>query len=131
MSKRVVIVDDSKFVRNQLKHFMEVTMGFDVVALGENGQEAVDLYIQHKPDLMTLDLTMPIKDGSIALQEISEIDPESRVVVITAIINNEMNSFLAEHAAAVIEKPMKLRDSEYVSHIAELFNEVLEIEMIS
>src|SRR4051812_33705405 len=67
MSKRIVIIDDSIFLIKQLTAFFEVTMGYKVVATGCDGSHALPLYTAHKPDLITLDITMPHKDGVEAL----------------------------------------------------------------
>ena len=71
---KVVVVDDSMLVRLQLKKFFEEEMKFEVAALGNDGNDAVALYKQHKPDLITIDLTMPNKDGFEALKEIIDND---------------------------------------------------------
>ena len=67
---KVVVIDDSMLVRLQLKKFFEEEMEFEVAAVGNDGNEAVKLYEEHKPDLITIDLTMPNKDGFEALKEI-------------------------------------------------------------
>lgn len=70
MAKSVIVVDDSKFLVKQIADFFEKQMGFNVLATGNDGVEALDLYRTHKPDLITLDITMPNKDGQQAMQEI-------------------------------------------------------------
>lgn len=59
--------------------------GYEIAGEASNGQEASDLYKQLKPDLVTMDIVMPQKDGIQALQEILEYDKEARVVMVTAI----------------------------------------------
>lgn len=79
----IVIVDDSIFIRKMLRNMVE-EMGYAVVGEAVNGKEAVEEYKKHKPDILTLDITMPVMDGLEALKEIMEYDKKARVVMITA-----------------------------------------------
>jgi two-component system chemotaxis response regulator CheY len=82
MSK-ILIADDAAFMRMMLKDIL--TKGGYVVA-GEavNGQEAIDKFQELKPDLVTMDITMPQKNGIAALEEIIEINPSAKVVMCSA-----------------------------------------------
>ena len=80
---RIMIVDDSALIRKMLRALIE-TNGYTVVAEASNGQEAVDMYDTVKPDIVTLDITMPVKDGVTALKEIKEKDSKAKVMMITA-----------------------------------------------
>lgn len=79
----VVIVDDSRMIRKMLRGILEEE-GYAVIAEAKNGIEAVEAYKQHKPDIITLDITMPQKDGVEALKEIVEYDKNANVIMITA-----------------------------------------------
>ena len=80
---RILIVDDAMFMRQSLN--MIITgLGHEVVAMAENGFEAVKLYDKHKPDLVTLDITMPQMDGIEALKQIREKDPQAKVLMVSA-----------------------------------------------
>jgi two-component system chemotaxis response regulator CheY len=83
MSKKILITDDTLFMRVTLKTILKEN-GYDDVIEACNGQEAVDQYAAHKPDLVLLDITMPIKDGLSALKEIRQADPNATVVMCTA-----------------------------------------------
>ncbi|MDD2447106.1 MAG: response regulator [Tissierellia bacterium] len=83
MSKRVLIVDDAIFMRMKLKDILEKN-GFEVVAEAQNGQEAVEKYKAEKPDLVTMDITMPEMDGVSALKEIKKIKEDAKVVMCSA-----------------------------------------------
>ena len=74
MALRVMVVDDALFMRNMLKDIF-VRAGHDVVGEAENGEVALELYQQVKPDLVTMDIVMPKKSGIEALQDIIAIDP--------------------------------------------------------
>ena len=67
MSKRIIIVDDAPIIRSMLKDIL-VQAGYEVVAECNNGKEAVDVFRDLKPDLMTMDIVMPEKDGIEAIR---------------------------------------------------------------
>lgn len=79
----ILIVDDSLFLRHSLKTIFEAH-GLEVVGMAEDGQEAIALYGSLMPDLVTMDMTMPHLDGISALKAIREIDPQAKVVMISA-----------------------------------------------
>ncbi|PKR78631.1 two-component system response regulator [Halalkalibacillus sediminis] len=83
MGERILIVDDAAFMRMMIKDILEKN-DFEVVGEAENGQEAVDKYHELKPDLMTLDITMPEKDGITALKEILGDDPSAKIIMCSA-----------------------------------------------
>ena len=67
---RVVIADDSAFMRKVISDLFTKTPDFQVVGIARNGKEAVELVAKEKPDLLTLDINMPVMDGLQALQVI-------------------------------------------------------------
>lgn len=81
---RVLVVDDAAFMRKQLRDILEAG-GHEVVAEGEDGEEAVRLYEAHRPDLMTLDLVMPRCGGIEALKELRARFPAARVIVCSSV----------------------------------------------
>jgi len=83
MTKNVMIVDDAAFMRMKLKDILEKN-GYKVVAEAQNGVEAVEKYKVEKPNLVTMDITMPEMDGVDALKEIKAFDPTARVVMCSA-----------------------------------------------
>lgn len=78
-----MITDDALFMRVTLKNIL-VQNGFEVVGEAQNGAEAIKLYGDLKPDLVTMDITMPEMDGLTALKEIRGKDPNAKVVMVTA-----------------------------------------------
>lgn len=82
--KKIMIVDDSLIMRMNLKKIFE-GQGFQVAAEATNGQEAVQKYETLRPDLVTMDITMPVMDGITALECIRQEDPYARVVMISAL----------------------------------------------
>jgi two-component system chemotaxis response regulator CheY len=82
--KRLLVVDDALFMR-KLICGVAAEAGWQVVGEATNGEQAVALYEQLKPDLVTMDLVMPIMGGLEALRKIRELDPQAQVVVVTAL----------------------------------------------
>jgi two-component system, chemotaxis family, chemotaxis protein CheY len=123
MKKSVVVVDDSKFIVGILRDFFQGVMGYEVLATGCNGIQAVELYRKHKPDLLTLDLTMPIKDGQTALGEILEEHPSARIMVISALEDSSLLECIKMGAKAYIEKPLQLDDEAYLRDFRETLEE--------
>ncbi|MBT9253403.1 MAG: response regulator [Brockia lithotrophica] len=83
MSKRILIVDDAAFMRMMLKDILK-RGGYEVVGEAANGVEAVALYRELRPDLVTMDITMPEMDGISALKQIRTLDPEAKVIMVSA-----------------------------------------------
>lgn len=81
--KKILIVDDSRTSRKVLKNILE-SHEFEVAGEATNGEEGVNLYKELKPDLVTLDITMPVMDGVAALKEIMAFDKSAKVVMVTA-----------------------------------------------
>jgi len=82
--KKVLIVDDAAFMRMSLKSILERN-GFEVIGEAENGEMGVQKYKKYNPDLVTMDITMPEKDGLQALKEIKAYDNNAKVVMVTAL----------------------------------------------
>ena len=79
----ILIVDDAAFMRMMIKDIVSKN-GLEVIGEAENGQQAVDKYRELKPDLVTMDITMPEKDGITALKEIMEADSSAKVLMCSA-----------------------------------------------
>ncbi|WP_205516210.1 response regulator [Paenibacillus sp. SYP-B3998] len=80
---KIMIVDDAAFMRAMLKDIL-TTLDYEVVAEGSSGLEAVHLYRRLKPDLVTMDITMPEMDGITALKEIKLFDSQAKVIMCSA-----------------------------------------------
>jgi len=80
---KVLVVDDAAFMRMMLKDIL-LKGGFEIAGEATNGAEAVRLYQELKPDLVTMDITMPEVDGIAAVKEIKKIDPNAKVVMVSA-----------------------------------------------
>ncbi|MGN0154121.1 MAG: response regulator [Lachnospiraceae bacterium] len=80
---RILIVDDSRTSRKILKGILEGE-GYEVIGEATNGQEGYERYVELKPDMVTMDITMPVLDGIEALKKIKGEFPDAKVVMVTA-----------------------------------------------
>lgn len=106
MATRVLIADDSEFMRNLLREILEGE--FEIVGEAENGVEAVNMYEEHGPDLVMMDIVMPIRDGIEATTEILETNPEATVIMCTSVGQEEkMKAAIKAGAEGYITKPFQ------------------------
>lgn len=104
-----LIVDDSRTSRKILRGILE-TAGYTVVGEATNGQEGYDKYVELQPDIVTMDITMPVLDGIGGLKKIHEAFPDAKVVMVTAAgQKNKMVEAVQNGASEFIPKPF---DSE-------------------
>lgn len=102
---RIMIVDDSLIVRINLKKLLE-DAGHEVVAECDNGRDALAKYKAERPDIVTMDITMPSMDGMSALKEIMGHDPAAKVIMITALgQSNKVLDALNAGATNYVVKP--------------------------
>ena len=83
MAIRVLVVDDAAFMRMMVKDILSKN-GYEVVGEAENGLKAVEKYQELKPDLTTMDITMPEMDGITAVKQIKKIDPAAKIIMCSA-----------------------------------------------
>lgn len=79
----ILIVDDAAFMRMMVKDILTKN-GYNVIGEATNGNEAIEKYKELKPDLVTMDITMPDKDGIQALKEIKALDSNAKVIMCSA-----------------------------------------------
>ncbi|MEK5063720.1 MULTISPECIES: response regulator [Cytobacillus] len=80
---RIIIVDDAKFMRVTLSSILKKA-DHEIVGEGENGKEGVDLFVNLKPDLVMMDITMPEMSGLEAVREIKRQNPNAKVIMCSA-----------------------------------------------
>ncbi len=89
MAVKVLIVDDAMFMRNMIAEIFNGKKygeeDYQVVAEAENGIEAVDMYKEHNPDIVTMDIVMPEMTGIEALKEIMSMDSDANVIMCSAL----------------------------------------------
>ena len=101
-----MIADDAKFMRMKMREDLRQTGFFDIVEAG-NGEEAVFLFSETQPDLVLLDVIMPVKDGLTALKEIRENNPDARVVMCSTMDQENVIKAVQLGALDFIIKPFK------------------------
>lgn len=107
MGAKVLIVDDAAFMRMMLKDILTKN-GFEVVGEAENGKMAAQMYGELKPDVVTMDITMPEMDGIAAVKEIKGSDPGAKVVMVSAMGQQAMViEAIRAGAADFIVKPFQ------------------------
>jgi two-component system, chemotaxis family, chemotaxis protein CheY len=103
--KRLLVVDDALFMRKMICG-VAAEAGWEVVAEAGNGTEAIALYQKHHPDLVTMDLVMPVMGGLEALRQLRALDPAAKVVVVTALDQKEaLMESIRDGAIDFIVKP--------------------------
>jgi len=86
---KILVVDDANLARAMLRKILEEN-GYKEVLEAANGLEAIDLYQEHHPALVTMDITMPEMDGITAIKKITEIDPNANIIVCSALGQKEV-----------------------------------------
>ena len=86
---RIVVIDDQAVVRQGFVSLINTVNDMEVVAEGTNGQQAIELYREHKPDVMLIDLRMPVLSGVEAIAAIRKEFPAARLIVLTTYDGDE------------------------------------------
>lgn len=86
---KILVVDDANLARAMLRKILE-EHGFKEVLEAASGMEAIDLYQEHHPALVTMDITMPEMDGITAIKKIREIDANANIIVCSALGQKEV-----------------------------------------
>lgn len=89
MAKRVLITDDALFMRTTLKNILTKN-GYEVVGEAANGRESIEMFLKTRPDVVTMDITMPEMDGITAVKEIKKLDSSANVIMCTAMGQKSM-----------------------------------------
>ncbi len=107
---KIMIVDDSRILRKILTNTL-TDAGHEVIADAGNGKEAIMLLEKVKPDLITLDITMPVMDGLEALPKIKEACPDAKVIMVSAAgQKNKVMEALKSGASDFLQKPFEPED---------------------
>ena len=131
---RTLLVDDVEDIRALLRVLMQQDGRFDVVAEASDGEEAIALAREHRPDLVVLDLAMPVMDGLTALPELRRALPDVRVVILSGFPVDQMGP-AAREAGAVgyLEKGRNIRslatDIHALAVVLDLVEQVLQQEL--
>ncbi|ADR34151.1 response regulator receiver protein [Sulfuricurvum kujiense DSM 16994] len=104
----ILVVDDSLIMRRNIIKMIE-SLGHKVVGEAKDGQEAVEVYRKLKPDLVTMDITMPRMDGLGAVKELKKIDKNAKIIMVTSHGQEEMViDAIRSGASGYLLKPVKI-----------------------
>lgn len=104
---KILIVDDSRTSRRMLRNILTEN-GHEVIGEAENGQIGYEKFIELEPDIVTLDITMPVLDGLGALEKIMTLNEEANVIMVTAAGQKEkMVEAIKRGATEFIQKPFE------------------------
>ena len=113
---KILVCDDSILARKSMTAMLN-SFGYENVTEVSNGEDAVNKYKEDKPDIIFLDIVMPVKDGITATKEIIEFDPEARIIVISSVgTQTHLREVIKAGARDFIQKPVD----------ADLLKQVLE-----
>ena len=86
---KMLIVDDSKIIKKMIYDICSQFTGISIVGFASDGEEAISLFLKTKPQIVTMDLTMPNIDGIEAIKEIMKIENKTKILVISALSDQE------------------------------------------
>lgn len=110
---RILVADDARIMRNILRVILEKN-GHEVVGEAANGEEALELYGQLQPDLVTLDIHMEPVDGISCLKRMRESDPSARVLMVSAIGQQvKIDEALSLGAIGYVTKPFQQNEIDW------------------
>lgn len=110
MKLKLVIVDDAPFIREILKHICQNTE-IDVIGEARDGQEAIEVISKIKPDVVLMDIVMPIKSGIEATREILQVLPTVKIIACSTVDQNTMVMRAIEAGCCdYLTKPFKAQD---------------------
>lgn len=111
---KILISDDSILARKQLKDVL-TTFGFNHFIDATNGQEAIDKYKEEEPDLVFLDIVMPVKDGIVAVTEICEYNKKADIIMVSSVgTQAQLRQAISAGAKDFIQKPLNTDQIESV-----------------
>lgn len=117
--KKVLVVDDAAFMRLAIRTILEKN-GFQVVGEAENGLMGFQKYKELKPDIVTMDITMPEMSGIESLKAIKKFDPDAKVVMVSAMGQDALvRESIMSGAKSFIVKPFK------EEHVVQTLNKIL------
>lgn len=120
--KTVLITDDSAVVRGLISNMLSELDGVTVIGSAANGQMAIDMYKRLTPDIMIMDIEMPVKDGMTALKEILDHDPQAQIVMCSTLSQKNAETSLKALQIGAIEYIAKPSTSSEVNSSEEFRN---------
>lgn len=111
---KILISDDSILARKQLKDIIS-TLGSPIFFEASNGQDTIDIYKKESPDLVFLDIVMPVKDGNAAIREIVGYDKNADIIIVSSVgTQSQLKAAIEAGAHDFIQKPL---NADQIHHI--------------
>ncbi|MBO5302667.1 MAG: response regulator [Lachnospiraceae bacterium] len=111
---KILIGDDSILARKQLKDIISALGGNNFLE-ASNGQEAINLYKENSPEIVFLDIVMPVKDGNSAISEIMQLNPEADIVVVSSVgTQMQLKQAIQLGAKDFVQKPLNSKQIESI-----------------
>ncbi|MBC5713787.1 response regulator [Roseburia sp. BX1005] len=111
---KILIGDDSILARKQLKDIISSLGGRNFLD-ASNGQEVIDIYKEQSPEVVFLDIVMPVKDGNTAIAEIMEFDPKADIVIVSSVgTQSQLKQAIQLGAKDFLQKPLNRRQIESI-----------------
>lgn len=118
---KLLIVDDSSIMRRTIESHIK-NINVEIIGMAGNGKDALAIIAEKKPDVVTLDITMPEMDGLSCLDKIMEIAPQTKVIVITALADKMTGlTALDKGAQSFLRKPVT------GDNLREVFSEIINV----
>lgn len=108
---KILIVDDNESTREMLKLLLE-SLGHEVAGEAENGEKGLKAFTELRPEVVMLDIVMPGKSGLEVLDEVLALDPKAKVIMLTAVDQDDINMRVKAKGAQIIYKPFSGQDIE-------------------
>lgn len=105
----VIVIEDDESMLEIFEEWIKMA-GISVLAKGYDGKEAVELFEKHRPGVVILDLMMPGYDGFYAISGIRKIDPDAKILILTADVTEETKQRLNQLTVSLMYKPYELDD---------------------
>ena len=114
---KILIGDDSILARKQLKDIIS-SLGGRHFLDASNGQEVIDIYKEQSPEVVFLDIVMPVKDGNTAIAEIMEYDPQADIIIVSSVgTQSQLKQAIQLGAKDFLQKPLNRRQIESILNI--------------
>lgn len=111
---KILIGDDSILARKQIKDIISALGGNNFIE-ASNGQEVINLYKEHSPEIVFLDIVMPVKDGNSAISEIMQIDSDADIVVVSSVgTQMQLKQAIQLGAKDFVQKPLNSKQIESI-----------------
>jgi CheY-like chemotaxis protein len=118
MAKTILVADDNAAIRKTLCQLFEAEEGYEICAEASNGQEAIQLALECHPDLIILDLSMPVMDGLAAARELKRLMPNVPIILFTQYA--DLGEHMFESMLSFDRVVLKTEPAELVGHVRSL-----------